>query len=85
MDLVFSPLEVAAVLLSVGIIIIIASNGETNWFEGVLLLSVYAILSIGFFYIPAVAPRGYDAAGEAVRHEQAPATASGTGHAFEGK
>jgi Ca2+/H+ antiporter len=28
-------------------------NGETNWFEGVLLLAVYVILAIAFFYIPA--------------------------------
>jgi Ca2+/H+ antiporter len=28
-------------------------NGETNWFEGVLLLALYAVLGIVFFYIPA--------------------------------
>src|SRR5947207_2940813 len=27
-------------------------NGQTNWFEGVLLLALYAILGIVFFYIP---------------------------------
>ncbi len=26
---------------------------RTNWFEGVLLLALYAILGIEFFYLPA--------------------------------
>jgi Ca2+:H+ antiporter len=53
LTLVFSPMEVAAVMLSVFIIVILAMDGETNWFEGVLLLGMYAILGIAFFYIPA--------------------------------
>ena len=52
MNLVFSPLEVIAVFLSVIVIVILCRNGETNWFEGWLLLAVYAILAITFFYIP---------------------------------
>lgn len=52
LDLVFSRLEVAAVILSVVVVIVIGLNGETNWFEGVMLLAVYAILGITFFYIP---------------------------------
>jgi Ca2+:H+ antiporter len=60
LDLVFSPMEVVAVILTVAIVIVIGLNGETNWFEGVTLLAVYAILGIAFFYIPAGHPRGYD-------------------------
>ena len=60
LDLIFSPMEVAAVLLTVGVVIVIGLNGETNWFEGVLLLAVYAILGITFFYIPTRASDGYD-------------------------
>ncbi len=52
MDLIFSPMEVAAVLLSVAVVIVLGINGDTNWFEGVMLLGVYAILSITFFYMP---------------------------------
>jgi Ca2+:H+ antiporter len=52
MNMVFSPLEVVAVFLSVIVIVILCRNGETNWFEGWLLLAVYAILAITFFYIP---------------------------------
>jgi Ca2+:H+ antiporter len=58
MDLVFSPMEVVAVFLSVAIVILLGWNGETNWFEGALLLALYAILAIGFFYIPATAHAG---------------------------
>ncbi|MGE5608649.1 MAG: calcium/proton exchanger [Bacillota bacterium] len=53
MDVMFSPMEIVAVLLAVGIVVVLGMNGETNWFEGVLLLALYAILAIAFFYIPA--------------------------------
>jgi Ca2+:H+ antiporter len=52
MNLVFSPMEVVAVMLTVGIVVVLGMNGETNWFEGVLLLALYLILGIAFFYIP---------------------------------
>jgi Ca2+:H+ antiporter len=52
LDLVFSPLEVVAVILAVLTVIILSINGESNWFEGVLLLALYAILAVVFFYIP---------------------------------
>ena len=51
MDLVFSPLEVAAVGAAVGISALIALDGESNWLEGALLMLVYAILGISFFEI----------------------------------
>jgi len=31
----------------------IAHDGETNWMEGVQLLAVYAILALGFYFLPA--------------------------------
>lgn len=52
LDLMFSPMEVIAVVLTVGIVVVLGMNGKTNWFEGVLLLALYAILAISFFYIP---------------------------------
>ncbi len=60
LDLLFSPMEVAAVILSVGIIVLLALNGQSNWFEGVLLLAMYGILAIAFFYIPTSLHAGYD-------------------------
>lgn len=52
MDLVFSPAEVLAVFLAVMITSQIASDGETNWLEGILLLAVYLITAIVFFFLP---------------------------------
>ena len=49
MDLVFTPLEVAAVGAAVGISALIALDGESNWLEGALLMIVYVILAISFF------------------------------------
>jgi Ca2+:H+ antiporter len=49
MDLVFTPLEVAAVAAAVGISALIALDGESNWLEGALLMLVYLILAVSFF------------------------------------
>jgi Ca2+:H+ antiporter len=49
MDLVFTPLEIAAVAAAVGISALIAIDGETNWLEGALLVLVYSILAVSFF------------------------------------
>jgi Ca2+:H+ antiporter len=49
MDLVFTPLEIAAVAAAVGISALIAIDGETNWLEGALLVLVYTILAVSFF------------------------------------
>jgi Ca2+:H+ antiporter len=52
MDLEFTMPEVFAVVASVYILFQISGDGETNWIEGVQLLSVYVILGILFFYLP---------------------------------
>jgi len=49
MDLVFAPLEVAAVAAAVGISALIALDGESNWLEGALLVIVYLILAAAFY------------------------------------
>ncbi len=52
MTLVFrSPLELVAVAAAAFSVNAISRDGETNWFEGVLLLGVYLILSIAFFFV----------------------------------
>jgi Ca2+:H+ antiporter len=56
MDLVFTPAEVLAVFLAVLITGQIASDGESNWLEGALLLAVYVILAIVFFFLPEADP-----------------------------
>jgi Ca2+:H+ antiporter len=52
MDLLFTTFELVAIGLSVLSIAFIAHDGETNWMEGVQLLAVYVILSLGFFFLP---------------------------------
>jgi Ca2+:H+ antiporter len=52
LSLEFSHLEVAGIAAGVGGATLIALDGETNWLEGVMLLGVYAILSVAFFFIP---------------------------------
>lgn len=54
MNLEFTIPEVVAVLASVIIAEQISSDGESNWIEGLQLLSVYAILGILFYFLPDV-------------------------------
>lgn len=52
MNLVFSnPLELIAVAGAAFIVNSIAQDGETTWFEGLLLLAVYALLALAFFFV----------------------------------
>jgi Ca2+:H+ antiporter len=53
MDLEFSVPEIVAVIVAVFIAAEISNDGETNWLEGVQLLSVYVILGILFYALPA--------------------------------
>jgi Ca2+:H+ antiporter len=52
MTLVFNGFEIAAIVLSVLIVDMISSDGETNWFEGAQLLAVYAIVAVAFYFVP---------------------------------
>lgn len=51
LGLEFSILEVTAVLLTVKAVSLLVLDGRTNWFEGVQLLAVYAILAIAFYFV----------------------------------
>jgi len=53
MSLVLHPLEIAAVILSVGAVVVVAMDGETNWLEGLQLVGVYVILTVVFYVLPA--------------------------------
>jgi Ca2+:H+ antiporter len=52
MDLRFTTMEVAAVILAVIIARMVVEDGESNWLEGVMLLMIYAILGLVFFFLP---------------------------------
>jgi Ca2+:H+ antiporter len=47
----FTIMEVVAVFLSVGAVSLLIHDGKTNWFEGLQLLAIYAILAVAFFYL----------------------------------
>jgi Ca2+:H+ antiporter len=51
LGLEFTVLEVVAVILSVGAVSLVIRDGKTNWFEGLQLLAIYAILAIAFYFI----------------------------------
>ena len=51
MDLVFGhPLELFAIAGSAFVVNSIALDGETTWFEGVMLVAVYVLLALAFFF-----------------------------------
>jgi len=52
MDLRFTVFEVLAVGIAVGVVNLVAQDGESNWLEGALLLAVYVVLGIAFFFLP---------------------------------
>ena len=58
MDLEFTLPEVIAVAAAILIVEQISGDGESNWVEGVQLLSVYAVLAILFYFLPDVHPAG---------------------------
>ena len=53
MNLLFTTFEVLAIAASAWIVVLITSDGESNWMEGVMLLAVYLILGLAFFFLPA--------------------------------
>lgn len=50
MDLVFTPLEVVAVGLALAGFGLITYDGRSNWYEGVMLLALYAIIGTAFWF-----------------------------------
>lgn len=51
MSIVFNPFELVSIIFAVLIVNRVASDGESNWLEGVQLLSVYFIIAAGFFIL----------------------------------
>jgi Ca2+:H+ antiporter len=52
MTLLFNPFEITAITLSVLATAFVVVDGESNWVEGLQLLSVYLILALAFYFIP---------------------------------
>jgi Ca2+:H+ antiporter len=52
MSLLFNPFEITAITLSVLATAFVVVDGESNWVEGLQLLSVYLILALAFYFVP---------------------------------
>jgi Ca2+:H+ antiporter len=51
MNLVFgSPLDLFAIASAAFIVRSVAADGETTWFEGLLLVGVYLLLALAFYF-----------------------------------
>ena len=50
--LVFSEFELIALFAAALIAANVAQDGESNWFEGAMLLGVYLLLAVAFFFLP---------------------------------
>jgi Ca2+:H+ antiporter len=53
LDLLFTPFEMLAVGLGVAIFAYLVMDGETNWYEGMQLLALYAIIAVALYFLPA--------------------------------
>ncbi|HVT12945.1 MAG TPA: calcium/proton exchanger [Fimbriimonadaceae bacterium] len=52
LNLVFdNPLELIGIAATAFAVNSISQDGETTWFEGVLLIAVYVLLAVAFFYL----------------------------------
>jgi Ca2+:H+ antiporter len=52
MSLLFNAFEIAAIALSVMATSMVVVDGESNWVEGLQLMSVYLILALAFYFVP---------------------------------
>ena len=51
MNLVFaSPLDLFAIAAAAFVVRVIAADGETTWFEGLLLVGVYVLFALAYYF-----------------------------------
>jgi Ca2+:H+ antiporter len=50
-SLVFTLFELVTIFLAAIVLNLIARDGKSNWFEGIILIFVYIIIAIGFYFI----------------------------------
>src|SRR6266699_355083 len=53
MTLDFEIFELASLVLSTAVVAAVVSDGRSNWYEGALLVMVYAVIAVAFFFHPA--------------------------------
>lgn len=52
LDIVFTPFELLALVLGVAVFAYLVLNGESNWYEGLQLLAMYAIIAVALYFLP---------------------------------
>jgi Ca2+:H+ antiporter len=55
LDLAFRRAEVGALFLGVLLGTIVCGDGQSNWYKGVQLITVYSIMALMFFVFPEMA------------------------------
>jgi Ca2+:H+ antiporter len=55
MDLIFSPLELIAIVMTIYLARNLIYDGESSWLEGLIFIGVYLMFGIGFLYSPSTA------------------------------
>ena len=58
MDLLFTQFEVVAIAIAVIVAQTMTSDGESHWIEGVMMIAVYAMLGVGFYFLPGTGTGG---------------------------
>jgi Ca2+:H+ antiporter len=56
MNLIFSPLELVAIVMAIYLTRNLTYDGESSWLEGLMLIGVYFLFAIAFFHQPATPP-----------------------------
>ncbi len=49
-NLVFSPLLLAAMMMSALVAVLVTFDGESNWFEGAVLIALYIAIATAFWW-----------------------------------
>ena len=56
MDLIFSPLELIAIVMAIYLTRNLTYDGESSWLEGLMLIGVYFLFGIAFLHHPGTEP-----------------------------
>ena len=56
MDLIFSPLELIAIVMAIYVTRNLIYDGESSWLEGLILIGVYVLFGIAFLHHPGTEP-----------------------------
>src|SRR5262249_28648018 len=52
LDLAFGRAEIGSLFIAVLIGAMVCSGGQSNWYKGIQLITVYAIIALMFYFIP---------------------------------